>query len=70
MDEQEQARLDSLESDMRKIVSADWPPPRPVVETVAEREPVTLPEWMAMLVLHFEKLDERLSRIERYLGVK
>ena len=67
MDEQEQARLDSLETDMRKIVTAEWPQ-RPTVEVV--KGPVTLPEWMAMLVLHFDAIEERLSRIEHYLGVK
>jgi hypothetical protein len=65
----EQDRLDALEGDMRRIVSAEFPPQRPTVETVAERGPVTLSEWMAALIIHLEGIEKQLSSIERFLGL-
>jgi hypothetical protein len=70
MSDQEQARLDSLESDMRRIVSTEFPPQRPTVETVEERGPVTLGQWMASLVVHLEALEKQLLGIEKFLGIK
>jgi hypothetical protein len=65
----EEDRLANLETDMRRIVTAEWPQ-RPTVETVEERGPVSLPQWMAALIFRFDELEKKLERIEKFLGVK